>query len=120
MNKMEIVKGLYRQNVYNVNTLDGHYHHYTCYFDDSKNILMVFKAGENHNLTSFIENTDLTPLQLPENVMNVIREVLNSYTYAHIEPVDLYNPDSMWNNSCKGIFEITERDSFVIESIGAK
>jgi hypothetical protein len=117
MNKMEISKDLYRQNVYNINTGDGHYHHFTCYFDNSKNVFMVFSAGVNHNMTVFEESTDLTPLQLPDSVMDTIKNVLMSWTYDHIQPVDLYNPDSMWNNSCKGIFEITERDTFVIESL---
>jgi hypothetical protein len=117
MNKMEISKGLYRQNVYNVNTLDGHYHHYTCYFDDSKNIFMVFNAGNNYNFTAFAANTDLNPLVLPDNVMNTIKKILESWTYDHINAVDLYNPDSMWNTSCKGIFEITERDNFVMQNI---
>lgn len=115
MNKIEITKGLYRQNIYNVNVGDGHYTHLTCYFNASKSFLMVFSAGNNTNMTNFIENTDLIPLRFSENIINTIKEVLNSWTYDHIQPVNLYSPDSMWYNST--IFEITERDNFVINTL---
>ncbi len=117
MNKIEIAKGLYRQNIYNINIGDGHYTHLTCYFNRSKDVLMVFKAGENLGMVHFEENKDLIPLQFSEEIVNTIREVLNSWTYDHIEAVGLYNPDCFYNTSCKGIFEITARDNFIINTL---
>lgn len=122
MNKIEIQKGLYRQNVYNVNLGDGHYNHVTCYFknknDNEKNIVMIFKAGENLNMTSFIEDTSIKPLTLPAEIIASIQESLTSWTYNHIESVDLYNAESIWNKpGMSGIFEITERDNFVIQAL---
>jgi len=113
MNKMEIKKGLYRQNVYNINCRNGKYNHFTCYFDDDINIMMIFKAGDNLNMTSFIENTDIKPLELSPEIMQTVKGVLSSWTYSHIKPVELYKGESLW----RGIFEITDRDKFVIEKL---
>ena len=119
MNKIEVSKGLYRQNVYNVNLGDGHYNHLTCYFDDQKNIIMVFKAGNNTNMTNFIECEDLTPLVLSPEMVERVKNILLEWTYDHIQPVDLYNPESIWNSpGMGGIFEITGRDNFVISQMG--
>ncbi len=116
MNKCEIVQGLYRQNVYNVNLGDNHYNHVTCYFDKHTNIVMMFSAGVNLNMTNFIEDTSLIPLTLSIEVTSMIKNILLSYTYSHIEAVDLYNPDSMWNrDDLKHIFGLTPRDNFVIK-----
>jgi hypothetical protein len=110
MNKMEIVKGIYRQNVYNINCGDGHYHHYTCYFDNSKNLLAVFEAGRNYNLTVFEENNELIPLNLSSETLKIIGGVLKSWVYDHIKPVELYIEEDE-------VFKITERDRFVIQNI---
>jgi hypothetical protein len=110
MNKMEIVKGIYRQNAYNINCGDGHYHHFTCYFDDSKNLLAVFSAGRNYNLTVFEENTELIPLDLSPEVLEIITNVLKSWVYDHIKSVELYIKEDE-------VFKITERDTFVIQNI---
>ena len=114
MNKFEIAKGLYRQNIYNVNLGDNHYSHVTCYFDEDKKILMTFKAGENYNMTWFVENEDNNPLKLSDDIVNVIREILLSWPYDHIEAIELYKHEStLWD----GIFSITKRDEFVISQL---
>ena len=110
MNKFEIAPGLYRQNVYNLNLGDNHYSHVMCYFDKDKNIIEVFSAGKNYGILAFEDIVDLKPLILSDEIRNRIKEVLLSWTYNHIEPVELYKDNPMW----KGIFEITTRDRFVI------
>ena len=118
MNKIEVSKGLYRQNVYNVNLGNGHYNHLSCYFDKQKNIIAVFKAGDNTSLINFTESNDLTPLVLSAELLTIVKNILLEWTYDHIESIDLYNPDSIWNRpSMSGIFEITDRDNFVISSM---
>lgn len=117
MNKIEIVKGLYRQNIYNINFGNGKYNHLTCYFDKDFNIISVFKAGTNSNMTDFIASEDLTPLKITSQQAEIIKEVLSSWTYSHIKPIDLYNKESMFNTSCKGIFEVTKRDKKVIRKV---
>lgn len=117
MNKIEIKKGIFRQNVYNVNLDNGHYNHITCYFDIHKNIIAVFKAGDNTNMTNFYPCDDLTPFNLSDKLKDRIKSILSDWTYNHIQAVDLYNPDSIWHREgMKGIFEITKRDLYVIKN----
>jgi hypothetical protein len=113
MNKIEIAKGLYRQNVYNVNLGNGHYNHITCYFDDNKKIIALFKAGDNLNMTVFVENTEIMPLALPTEKVEMIREILLSWTYDHISSIKLYEHNPLWD----GIFEITPRDKYVMSHL---
>ena len=120
MNKIEVCKGLYRQNVYNLRLDDKkEYSHLTCYFDSQKNIIAIFNAGENTNMTSFFENTDNNILSFSKNDLEIIVSVLSEYTYDHIKPVNRYDvTDNMFQTWLK-IWPITERDLIAIELYNA-
>lgn len=97
MNKFEVVKGLYRQNVYNVRSewSEGYYGHFTCYFNADFSFFKVAFAGNNTNMTNFYPNENPVILEISKELKEVLIRILSEWTYSHIKPIEVESSESL-------------------------